>query len=139
MASSWRSVMAWRGSPGPAHSGTAAGASRSRRPSPTRRPTTACSTDLAIDQLSKGVSAVTGVGVPVEMLERPPVALGDDRTTVHDEHGEGVGERALVVEDLVEQRGRRRRRPAAVLRATPRWAMGRRRAGRGARRGRSQR
>ena len=62
MASNWRSVMAWRGSAGSAHSGTGARASRSSRPSPTRIPTTACSMDLAIDQLRSGTSAVTGVG-----------------------------------------------------------------------------
>ena len=42
--------------------GDVGGASRSSRPSPTRRPTTAWRIDLAIDQLSSRVPAVTGVG-----------------------------------------------------------------------------
>ena len=46
----------------PTAAATAAGASRSRRPSSTSIPTTMHSIVLAIDQLSRGTSAVTGVG-----------------------------------------------------------------------------
>ncbi len=38
------------------------------------------------------------------MLERTPVALGDDRAAVHHDHGERRCQRAVLVEHLVEQR-----------------------------------
>ena len=53
--------MAPRGSPGPDHWATGAGASGDSLPSATRGPTTACSIDLAIDQDSSGVSRTTGL------------------------------------------------------------------------------
>jgi hypothetical protein len=59
MVSRCSSVMAARGSSGPAHSGTGAGASSSSRPSATSIPTTACRIDLAIDQDSSRVWGTT--------------------------------------------------------------------------------
>ena len=38
------------------------------------------------------------------MLQLALIALGDDAPAVDDEHGEGLGQRTVVVEDLVEQR-----------------------------------
>ena len=42
---------------------------------------------------------------PVEVLERALVALGDEPPAVHHDDGERPGERPVVVEGLVEQRG----------------------------------
>ena len=100
-----RSVMACRGSARSAHSGTAAGRSRSMRPSPTSRPR-----DRVEERLGHRPAEQRRVGVDrrrraVEVFERTGVPLGDDGAAVHDDHRERRCQRALLVEHLVEQRG----------------------------------
>ena len=65
-------VMSRRGSPGRFHSGTRAGAARSRIPSPTSMPTTACSMDLATDHERSGVATDTGRPGPSNRGSVPP-------------------------------------------------------------------
>ena len=109
-----------RGSSGADHSGTAAGASGSRRPSSTRSPTAAWSTDFAMDQLSSGVSTRHRRRRVREARQRAAVALGEDAAVLDDDDGVGVGEHGIVerrrrraVEDLGARlaRGPARRRP----------------------------
>ena len=97
-------MMAWRGSPGSAHSGTAAGASRSRCPSATSRPDHRVQYRLRHRPAEQRCLGCHRRGRTVEVLQRALVALGHDAPAVDDQHGEGLGHRPIVVEDLVEQR-----------------------------------
>ena len=65
----------------------------------------ACNMDFAIDHDNSLVSEPDLLGGAVPALELPGVALGHQPSSMDDHRGVGGGQRAGVVEELVEQGG----------------------------------